>query len=119
MAKFVTGDSKPYSVVLKVNDLPIVNGIPVDTTIKAQIVTIDRKKVLTTEPITITSAAPGSDWVNSVVVVKFPRASTKDIAITSKEGFMDAYIEIQATFTAGQDDWSWFVPIELYKGNLD
>ena len=119
MAKFVTGDSKPYSVVLKINDLPIVGGIPTDTVIRAQIVALDRKKVLTTEPLTILSTVPASDWANSTIVIKFPRASTKDISITSKDGFIDALIEIQATFSAGEDDWSWFLPIELYKGNLD
>ena len=119
MAKFVTGDSKPYSVVLKINDLPIVGGIPTDSIVKAQIVAIDRKKILTTEALTILSTVPGSNWAESTIVIKFPRASTKDIPITSKEGFIGALIEIQATFTAGEDDWSWFLPIELYKGNLD
>lgn len=113
MAILVTGDSRPYSVVLKVNDAPIVGGIPLTTVIKAQIVSTDRKKVLTTEPVEILSAAIGSDWVNSKIVVKFPRSSTSSI---THQG--PALIEVQATFAGEEDDWTWFVDIELVKGNL-
>ena len=113
MAIIVTGDSRPYSVILKINDAPIPGGIPYGTVIKAQIVSTDKKKILSAEPLEVLSSAVGADWAASKIVVKFPRASTADITAQGK-----ALIEIQATFPTEEDDWTWFVPVELVKGNL-
>jgi len=117
--KLVTGDSKPYRLTLEVNEEPILGGIPDNAVIKAQIKDITKKKILTADAITITKDVPGSNWALSKIVVKFPRTATKDIVVTGKEGFMEAYLEIQIHYPTDDSDWTWEKVIEIHKGIID
>lgn len=109
MPDFIIGDSRPYEVVLLINE----ETFPIDPscTVKAAIVSFDKKTALTSDPITLSSTTPGSDWTDSKVVVKFPRESTKSIIVVGK-----AYIEVQVTIDT--DDWTWHIPITLIPGTI-
>lgn len=110
MPDFIIGDSRPYEVVLLING----ETFTIDTsyTVKAAIVSSDKKTALSSDPVTISSTAPGSDWTESKVVVKFPRENTKSISVFGK-----AYIEVQVTLDT--DDWTWHLPITLIPGTIE
>jgi hypothetical protein len=119
MSIFVTGDSRPHTVTLTINGTPF--DIPSGAVVKAALVSADRQRVLTPAPITLSSSTPGSDWAESTLVVKFPRASTVDIAVPGK--LMKAFLEIQVTFDnpdvlLDDDDWTWHIPVEIVPGKI-
>ena len=112
-SEFITGDSRTKLVQLEINDATFVID-PADT-VKAQIVSKDKSKVLSLEPVTCLSTGTGAVWATSLVAVKFPRASTASIKTTG-----DAFLEIQVTMDPFGDaeDITFYVPITLTKGNL-
>ena len=116
MAEFILGDSRPYTVDLKINNATFAID-PLTSTVKAALVKNDKKRLLA-GPITLSSTTPGADWSASKLVLKFPRATTADV----KE-IGDHYLEVQVTLDntdalLDDDDWTWFIPITLVKGNI-
>ena len=114
---FIKGDSRPYTLKPTINNLPF-NIDPLTCVVKAAVVSNDKKKLLSSDTLTLLSTTPGSNWVESTLIVKFPRSYTVDITNTGP-----ALIEIQITFNATTpdvegDDWTWFFPINLVKGNI-
>ena len=114
--EIVLGDSRPYTVALKINGNPFAIN-PSSDVVKAAIISADKKKLLA-GPITLLSTTPGGDWANSTLIVKFPRALTADVAIIGK-----ALLEVQVTFdnadaSVDDDDWTWFLPVTLSRGQL-
>lgn len=108
--QIVTGDSRPYTVTLTIDDNPFAINSGVDT-VKAALVSLDRKTVLAAA-IALSPATPGSDWAASKVIYKPDRAATS--AITSQG---PALLEVQVSF-GGTDDWTWFIPVILIRGNV-
>lgn len=113
MSSFTTGDSRPYPMQLTINDQPF--EIPISSVVKAQIISSDKKKVLSSSPAICLSSDTDADWATSKVSVKFPREATASIRIQG-----DALLEVQVTLGSGDsaEDWSWFIPIELEKGHI-
>lgn len=111
--EFITGDSRTKLIQLQINELPFVIA-PTDT-VKAQIVSKDKAKVLTTEAVTCISTGTGAAWATSLIAVKFPRASTADI-----KTFGAALLEIQVTLDplGDAEDITFYTPIVLVKGSL-
>jgi len=113
--EFITGDSRPYVVNLKINDVNF--EIPIATSsIKCAIVSVDKKTIYSSAPLIVQSNIIGSDWSESTIVVKFQKKSTSDITYQG-----NALLEIQVTFNVNLDDeydLTWFVPISLVKGNV-
>ena len=116
LVQFTLGDSRPYTVIPKIDGLPFAID-PVTSVVKAAIVKNDRKARLT-EDLELHATTPGSDWAVSKCVVKFPRSHTQEITVTGK-----ALLELQVTFKSSDpliedDDWTWFFPIELIRGHI-
>ena len=114
--EFILGDSRPYVVNLSINGatFPI---DPLAATVKAALVKSDKTKLLA-GPVTLSSTTPGADWSVSKLVVKFPRAATADV---KEKG--DHLLEVQVTFdnadtNVDDDDWTWFIPVTLARGNI-
>lgn len=112
-SEFVTGDSRTKLVQLNINDDPFVIA-PTDT-VMAQIVSKDKAKVLTSEPVACLSTGTGADWATSLVSIKFPRASTAGI-----KAFGAALLEVQVTLDplGDSEDITFYVPISIIKGNI-
>ena len=112
-SEFITGDARTKLVQLTINDATFV--IAPGSKVTAQIISKDRLKVLTTEPVECLSTMTGAAWATSLVAVKFPRASTAGIKVIGS-----AILEIQVTLDPDGDseDFSFFTPITLAKGNL-
>lgn len=114
--EFILGDSRPYVVNLSINGATF----PIDpqtSTVKAALVSGDKKKLLA-GPITLSSTALGADWAISKLIVKFPKTTTADVKVTGEH-----LLEIQVTLDNADaqledDDWTWFIPVELVKGNI-
>lgn len=113
MNTFVLGDGRPYPVQLTINDE--VFAIPSYSIVKAQILSEDQKKVLSSAPAECLSTDLGADWDTSKIIVKFSREATASIR---NQG--SAILEVQVTFINGEDkdDWTWFIPVELEKGHI-
>ena len=118
MTEFVVGDSRPYPVQLTINGAPFEID-PLTDTVKAAIISTERNRLLSTSSISVTDALPGSDWLASKVVVKFPRSQTASIKKATP-----AILEIQVTFNGQEadqttwDDWTWFIPVELVLSQI-
>ena len=112
-SEFITGDARTKLVQLTINNATFI--ISPESRVTAQIVSKDRSKVLTTEPAECLSTMTGAVWATSLVAVKFPRASTAGIKVIGA-----AVLEIQVTIDPGGDaeDFSFFTPITIAKGNL-
>lgn len=107
MSVIVTGDDVALSVTLKKDG--VVFNIDTGATVKAALISKDRNTILIPE-VTCLSNATGADWPNSLVIVPF--TSTETAAITV---FESALLEIQV------DDGgklTWFVSLEIIKGNI-
>lgn len=113
-SEFVTGDTRTKLVQLEIND----NAFVIDpaSTVKAQLVSKDKMKVLTLEPAICTSDMTGATWETSLVAVKFPRASTSGI-----KAFGAALLEIQVTTDPldEPEDFTFYIPVTITKGNLE
>ena len=112
-SEFITGDSKTKLVQLRINDATFI--IAPTSVVTAQLVTKDKLKVLTTEPVVCTDDMLGADWDTSLVAVKFPRASTSGI-----KTFGAALLEIQVTTDplGDPEDWTFYISVTITKGNL-
>ena len=106
--QIVTGDSRPYTISLTIDGKPF--AISGSDTVKAGIVSADRKTVLAAAA-TLSSSTPGSDWAVSKVVYKPSRTATTGIVTQA------AFIEVQVSFN-GTDDWTWFIPVTVVQGNV-
>jgi hypothetical protein len=107
MAMIVTGDDVSMLVSLKKDGSNFV--IAPSATVQAAIVSQDRSALLA-GPVTCNNSAPGANWSLSQVVIQIPSASTGAIA-----AYAPALVEIQV------DDGgklTWFVGIEIVKGNI-
>lgn len=112
-SEFITGDSKTKLVQLKINNATFV--IAPTSVVTAQLVTKDKMKVLTAEPVVCTDDMLGADWETALLAVKFPRSSTAGI-----KTFGAALLEIQVTTDPLGDleDWTFYIPVTITKGNL-
>lgn len=115
--EFVTGDTRTKLVQLKINDATFIIA-PTDT-VRAQIVSADKTKILTSAEVACLSTAAGAAWETSLVAVKFPRASTADIKIPGKS--LSAFLEVQVTLDplGEPEDFTFYLPITMIKGNLE
>lgn len=108
----VTGDDSIYEIQLTKNEenFRINNG----ATVKASLISKDRKTVII-PPVILSDNDTNSDWLNSLVVVKFDSADT-DAIPTTIVNQKNALLEIQV------DDGgklTWFHKIQLVKGTID
>ena len=113
-SEFITGDTRTKLVQLQINGATFVIE-PTDS-VQAQIVSKDKGKVLTTEPVECVSTATGAAWATSLVAVKFPRASTAAI-----KAFGAALLEVQVTTDplGEPEDFTFYIPVTLTKGNIE
>lgn len=111
MDEIVLGDSRPFSVQLQIDGETFIINPDTDT-VKVAIVTTDNKAAIV-PAMDIASTLPGSDWAISKIIVKFPRSSTDSLNFQG-----NALLEIQVTFASTDDDWTWFIPVSLRKGNV-
>lgn len=111
MDEIILGDSRPFSVQLQIDGetFPI---NPNTDTVSVAIVTTDNRAAIVSA-MEILPSLPGSDWETSKIIVKFPRSSTNNLNFQG-----NALLEIQVTFTSTDDDWTWFIPVALRKGNI-
>lgn len=116
-ADFTTGDSRTKYVQLTIDGDPFV--ISVLSIVTAQIVDKAKNRALTSEPVVCLSTHEGADWATSLVAIKFPRISTAAIRIPSGKK-LSAFLEIQITTSEADDaeDITFYIPIEIEKGNL-
>lgn len=87
----------------------VINGT---ATVKASIVSKDRKKILVA-PVTLSKDTTGADWFNSLLIVEFAAADTT--SITSNQ-LGSVLLEIQV------DDGgklTWFAKVKLVQGTID
>ncbi len=112
---FVTGDTRTKLVQLEINELPFV--IDPSSTVTAQIVNKEKTKALTTEPATCLSTMTGATWATSLVAVKFPRASTAAIKVAG-DGMANLEVQVTLNPIVGPEDFTFYIPITLVKGNL-
>ena len=112
--EFITGDTRTKLVQLNINSATF--AIDTGDSVKAQIVTKDKAKVLTSLPVQCLSTAVGAAWATSLVAVKFPRSSTAGI-----KTYGAALLEVQVTTDPDgePEDFTFYVPITLTKGNLE
>lgn len=81
-------------------------------TIKASVVTKDKSIIILT-PVAVLESETGSDWFNSLVVVRFDSVNTDAIDTALHKS---ALLEIQV------DDGgklTWFIKIKIEKGTID
>jgi len=102
-----TGYTFSVPVTLKKNGVTF--NIPVAAIVKAAVIRADRTAKLL-DAVTLSSAAVGSDWANSLVIVEFSEVQTAQL--TKPEAVK---IEIQVD-DAGK--LPWFVSGEVVKGNI-
>lgn len=118
---FTTGDSRMYSINLFMPDGSTFVIDPVADTVQVALVS---KDLVTryTDPLTLLSTTPGSDWSKSKVAFKFPRSATAGITFPSSgKQELKAIIEAQVTFDALgiADDWTWRIgDITLVPGKI-
>lgn len=115
--EFVTGDSRTKLVQLKINNATF--AIDPGSMVKAQIVSEDKSKILTLNPVTCSATNHGADWTKSLVAVKFPRESTSEIRVNGKP--LAANLELQVTLDpiSYPEDLTFYLPIVIIKGNLE
>lgn len=112
---FVTGDTRTKLVQLEINELPFI--IDPTSTVTAQIVNKEKTKALTTEAATCLSTMTGAVWATSLVAVKFPRASTSAIKVTG-DGMANLEVQVTLNPIVEPEDFTFYIPITLLKGNL-
>lgn len=106
MATVVSGDDLDLLVTLKV-DAAVFNMA--GATVTARIVTADRLTALTAE-IAQDSGATGADYANSLVAIEMTAAETASID-QQGSGFIEIQVELPAKKT-------WWLPVQLVKGNI-
>ncbi len=106
--KITTGDDARLYVTLKKNSAIFL--INPTATVKAVIIKPDTSVKLCDEVLQLSSTS-GADWGNSLVVVEFPSTVTGPIKRVGA-----AQVEIQVDDAGKQ---TWFVDIELIRGNID
>lgn len=99
--EITANDGCKVPVTLTKDDL--VFNIPTDAEVKAALISRDRTKLIA-GPVVLSSAAAGSDWANSLVVVDM---SAADLAGVSAKALVE--IEIQVTESGG-DPVTWYHP---------
>jgi len=107
MTVIVSGYDAELPITLKKDKATF--AINTSATVKASLISVDRNTVFIA-PVACGHTANGADWANSLVIVKFPKASTS--ALTD---FGTALIEIHV------DDsitLPWFVSIDIEKGTI-
>ena len=107
MSGIVTGDDVALPVTLKKDNATFT--IAPGATVKASIVSLDRAAILIAA-VTVSNAAPGADWANSLVVVEFTSIETLGVIV-----YDPALLEIQV------DDGgklTWFVNLDITKGTI-
>lgn len=104
----VTGDDFLVPVTLTIDDAAFdMSGA---TSVLARVVSADHAQALTAE-VAQSSGASGASWSAALVVVAFAAADTAAISATGL-----ANIEIQVTL--GGKKSTWFVPIEIVRGQI-
>lgn len=106
IATVVSGDDLDLLVTLKV-DGAVFNMT--GATVTARVVSKDRETVLTAEVIQ-DSGATGADYSNSLVAIEMTAAETASI---NQQDL--GYIEIQAALPEKK---TWWLPVQLVKGNI-
>ena len=112
-SEFVSGDTRTKLVQLEINGNPFV--IDQSSVVKAQLVSKDKMKVLTSAPAICASDMTGAAWATSLVAVKLPREATSAI-----KTFGAALLEIQITEDpfGEPEDFTFYIPVTVTKGNL-
>ena len=107
----VTGDDIDFSVTLQLagSAASFNVGSPQDT-IKARLVSLDRKRTYTEEA-TLDPSAVGADWANGVVIVEMAASATDGVTYQGP-----AYCEIQVDDGSLKD--TWFVDVDIARGNI-
>jgi hypothetical protein len=105
-ATVVSGDDIDLLIALKANAAAFNMG---GATVTARIVTADRQTALTAE-IVQDSGATGADYANSLVAIEMTAAETASIDYQGS-----GYIEIQVALPAKK---TWFLPVQVIKGNI-
>lgn len=103
-----TGDYIELPITLRKGGLTFT--IPSTATIKAAIVSYDRKTVYSSV-VTVVEATAGSDWVNSLIVAVFQPADTNRILHQGS-----ALVEVQVTTSSKPE--TWFLEVGVVRGNV-
>lgn len=113
IAEIVTGDVNIIGVTLKkkTNGVSSTFSIPTGSAVKVQLVSKDRRIVYMSAAVDQSSDTSGADWANSLVIIKLPTDSTKNIIYQG-----DAWLQIQVTINS--EPKSWFLPVAVIKGNI-
>ena len=104
----VTGDPLIKTIGLEKDNAAF--NIPSGTTVKAAVVSYDRKQLLTSIA-TVSELEDGSDWAQSTIVVNISKAETA--AITE---YGQALLEIQV---ADGNEETWFIAVNIIQGQID
>ena len=107
IATIVTGDDATLPVVLTKDGATFV--INPAAVIRATVTDKTKRNTLLA-PVTVTEAAAGSDWANSLIVVVFSSADTAAVTYSGR-----AVLEIQVD---DNGKLTWFDEIEIVKGTI-
>lgn len=110
MSRITTGNDFELGITLTKDDKTFV--IDPGATLKAVVVSADHATRYF-DPVNVSPATPGTDYSQSLVIVKFSAALT---AAIQRQG--PAKIEIELTDAAGVIHPSWFVDVRVVKGHI-
>lgn len=110
MTRVVTGND--FALGVKLTKDKKTFEIPTGSVVKAALVSPNHD-VMRAGPVNVPSDTPGSDWTNSLVIVKFTAADTQPI---NKYG--PALLEIELTDPDGIKHPSWYVDVLIVQGQI-
>lgn len=107
ITQIVTGDDAVFQAQLY-KDLATFTIDP-GATVEAMLVSVDHQTKYT-DAVTLSNAAAGADWPNSLVIVEFSQAETAAIQVTG-----NALLEIQVDETTKEN---WFGTVNIVTGQI-
>ena len=111
MTRIVTGND--FALGVKLTKDKKTFEIPTGSIVKAAVVS-SNYDVLRAGPVNVPPDTPGSDWLNSLVIVKF---TASDTGMINKYG--PAQLEIEVTDPTGIKHPSWYVDVLIVKGQIN
>jgi hypothetical protein len=114
MTQIVIGNDFELGVTLTKNKQPF--EIPFWVIIQATVVSADHNSRYF-DPVNVSPATPGTDYSQSLIIVKFSGANT---ALITKQGPAKIEIEIlEPTDPVSTRHPSWFVDVRVVKGQIN
>jgi hypothetical protein len=107
MSTIVTGDTIALPVTLKKSGATFV--IAAGATVQASLVSLDHRTVLA-GPVTMSAAAIGADWDNSLVMIEMASSVTANIIYS---GQVDLEVQVDDV-----GKLTWFFTLDLVQGTI-